>query len=107
LRAAPGLNVNIERGAAGIGADGRVFHPQQTLILGESQPRLAILALATHVVSNATEFQIAPQVGARGIHKLEAQTPVAVVHSEQGWVLVAKDGKLLGYVAQGDLTPTP
>jgi hypothetical protein len=44
-------------------------------------------------------------VGARGIHKLKAQTPIAVVRSEQGWVLVAKEGKLLGYVAQGDLAP--
>ncbi len=78
---------------------------KQTGILGESQPKLAIPAAATHVVSNATEFQIEPQMGARGIHKLAAQTPVTVIHSEQGWVLVAKEGKLLGYVAQGDLTP--
>jgi hypothetical protein len=40
-----------------------------------------------------------------GIHKLDAQTRVTVIHSDQGWVLVAKDGKLLGYVAQGDLAP--
>jgi hypothetical protein len=37
--------------------------------------------------------------------KLAAQTPVTVIDSEQCWVLIAKEGKLLGYVAQGDLTP--
>jgi WD40 repeat protein len=78
---------------------------KQTPILGEQQPKLAIPAAATHLISTATEFQIEPQVGARGIHKLDAQTPVTVIHSDQGWVLVAKDGKLLGYVAQGDLAP--
>jgi hypothetical protein len=56
-------------------------------------------------VASSTELQIQPEFGARGIHKLDANTPVTLVKSDQGWVLVAKGGKLIGYVAQGDLAP--
>ena len=43
-------------------------------------------------------------IGGRHIHKREAQTPVTLVQTDQGWGLVAKEGNLLGYVAQRDLT---
>jgi WD40 repeat protein/uncharacterized caspase-like protein len=78
---------------------------KQTAILAQEEPQATIPTGATHIVSDAIEFQIAPQAGARRIHRLEAQTPVALVNSDKGWVLVAKEGKLLGYVPQASLRP--
>jgi len=78
---------------------------KHTSILTDTDASLSIPAQAMHVVAETTELQIEPQVGARTIHKLDAQTPVTFLRSEQGWVLVARDGKLLGYVPQSHLAP--
>lgn len=37
------------------------------------------------------------------VHQLAPMTIVTLVKSEKGWVLIAKDGKLLGYVAEAKL----
>jgi uncharacterized caspase-like protein/WD40 repeat protein len=78
---------------------------KQTGILEQAEPQVAIPARATHMVSDAIEFQIEPQAGSRRIHRLEPKTPVALVNTQKGWVLVAKEGKLLGYVPKASLTP--
>lgn len=39
------------------------------------------------------------------MQQLDSGTLVTLVRTEQGWTLVARDGKALGHVAQGDLLP--
>jgi hypothetical protein len=39
--------------------------------------------------------------GQEPVEKLTPGTLVRLVRSEQGWVLIAKDGKPLGYLAAG------
>jgi hypothetical protein len=39
------------------------------------------------------------------IQRLATGTPLVVMKSADGWALVAKDGKSLGYVAQSGLVP--
>jgi hypothetical protein len=57
----------------------------------------------THVSGELlTIFEL---TGGKGVvvQRLEPFTAVTMVKSEQGWVLIAKDGKLLGYVAEAKL----
>jgi WD40 repeat protein len=58
----------------------------------------------THVVIQPADVFAAPGAGI-SIQKLEPGTLVALVRTEQGWMLVARDGNVLGYVAQGGLAP--
>jgi WD40 repeat protein len=64
---------------------------------------MIISATPTHV--NVELLQVFKEVGGHGtiITKLPPFTTVTLVKSEQGWVLIAKDGKALGYVADGSL----
>lgn len=39
------------------------------------------------------------------IEKLSPGTLVTLVKTEQGWTLVAKDGKKLGFIADNNLIP--
>jgi TRAP-type uncharacterized transport system substrate-binding protein len=50
-------------------------------------------------------LQIFKEAGGKGttVQQLAPFTTVKLVKSEQGWVLIAKDGKLLGYVAEAKL----
>jgi hypothetical protein len=62
-----------------------------------------ISTTSTHV--NVELLEVFKEVGGHGaiITELPPFTTVTVVKSEQGWVLVAKEGKALGYVADGTL----
>ena len=69
-------------------------------------------AVGEGVPSKPSHVVIAPAdvfatAGGKGtvVANLAPGNAVAVVKAEQGWVLVAKEGKLLGYVAQEDLAP--
>ncbi|MBZ0148457.1 MAG: caspase family protein [Pseudorhodoplanes sp.] len=62
----------------------------------------AIPRKATHVVIQTTEVFTAPQ-GKASVQKLEPGTLVTLIRTEQGWMLVAKDGNMIGYVAQNRL----
>jgi hypothetical protein len=42
---------------------------------------------------------------AESVVRLAPGTQVTLVRAEQGWTLVARDGKALGYVAATDLAP--
>jgi uncharacterized caspase-like protein len=54
----------------------------------------------THVVISAAD--VFAETGARGLsaQKLPPGTLVSVIRTEQSWVLVARDGKMIGYIAQ-------
>jgi hypothetical protein len=58
----------------------------------------------THVVIQATEVFAAPHAGI-SIQKLEPGTLVALIRTEQGWTLVARNGSILGFVAEEELAP--
>jgi hypothetical protein len=64
-------------------------------LLGPSKP--------THV--SAELLQIFKETGGKGaiVQQLPPFTTVTLVKNEEGWVLIAKDGKLLGYVAEAKL----
>jgi WD40 repeat protein len=57
----------------------------------------------THV--NTELLQVYKETGGTGgiVQQLPPFTPVTLVKSDRGWVLVAKDGKLLGYTAETKL----
>jgi Caspase domain len=58
---------------------------------------------ATH--ANLELLQIFEDAGGKGtiVQELPPITAVTVVRTEQGWALIARDGKALGYVAEGKL----
>jgi hypothetical protein len=57
----------------------------------------------THV--NTEQLAIFKKAGGKGqaVQQLPPLTSVTLVKTEKGWVLIAKDGKLLGYVAEASL----
>jgi hypothetical protein len=59
----------------------------------------------THVVSTAANLFAATAPGSAPIRKLSTGTAVTLVKREAGWTLVAREGKILGYVATTDLIP--
>lgn len=59
----------------------------------------------THTISAASELLIQPALGASRVRQLDARTPVTVISSEEGWTLIAREGRMLGYVAARDLAP--
>ena len=56
----------------------------------------------THVVIQPAEV-FAGTEGKTVVRKLNPGTTVTLVKTDKGFVLIAKDGKLLGYVAQAAL----
>lgn len=63
----------------------------------------AISKKPTHVVITPTD--LFPEAGGAGtvVTKLKPGTLVTMVRTESGWTLIAKDGKQLGFVADGSL----
>jgi uncharacterized caspase-like protein len=76
-----------------------------TRVLPEAGPGMAISAKPTHRTAAATELLVKPSLGARRLRKLDASTPVTLINSSAGWTLIARDAKVLGYVASKDLAP--
>ena len=77
---------------------------RQVLELAPAQGDDVIIPIKpTHV--NTELLAIFKEVGGRGavIQQLPSFTPVTLVKSERGWMLIAKDGKALGYVAAAKL----
>jgi WD40 repeat protein len=59
----------------------------------------------THVVPTAADVFSDAVPGSAPIRKLNAGTLVTLVKTGSGWTLIAREGKLLGYVATTDLVP--
>jgi WD40 repeat protein/uncharacterized caspase-like protein len=76
-----------------------------TRVLDDAAPGIVIPQKPTHQIANPTELLVVPALGARRVRKLDASTPVTLVNSEAGWTLIARDAKVLGYVASRDLAP--
>jgi WD40 repeat protein/uncharacterized caspase-like protein len=65
----------------------------------------AIPTKPSHVVVRSMEIYTKPSDASEIVRKIEPGTSVAVIRTEQGWVLIAKDGKALGYVAKSGIAP--
>lgn len=77
----------------------------RTALLPADASDAPIPAAPTHTISAASELLIQPALGAASVRQLDARTPVTVISSEAGWTLVAREGRMLGYVAARDLAP--
>jgi hypothetical protein len=64
---------------------------------------LIISTTPTHVVSELVEVLKSEDATGLVVQKLEPFTSVTLVRSENGWALIAKDGKALGYVTANKL----
>jgi WD40 repeat protein len=76
----------------------------QTRILQDEVTPIAE-AKPTYQLAQTAQLQIKPSAGATVVRSLSAKTPVTVLESNNGWSLVASEGKPLGYVATRDLAP--
>ncbi|OQW58780.1 MAG: hypothetical protein A4S14_07075 [Proteobacteria bacterium SG_bin9] len=77
----------------------------RTALLPADTSETPIPSAPTHTISAASELLIQPALGAARVRQLDARTPVTVISSEAGWTLVAREGRMLGYVAARDLAP--
>jgi uncharacterized caspase-like protein len=76
-----------------------------TRVLDRAVPALKIASEPTHVVTRESELVVQPATATRRVRKLEPNSRVTAVNTEPGWVLVAKEGKTIGYIATRDLAP--
>jgi WD40 repeat protein/uncharacterized caspase-like protein len=77
---------------------------KQTRILQDELTPVAEVK-PNYQMAQTAQLQIKPSLGATVVRSLSAKTPVTVLESNNGWSLVATDGKPLGYVATKDLAP--
>ncbi len=68
-------------------------------------PDAAIPTKPSHVIVRSMEIYTKPSDASEVVRKIEPGTSVALIRTEQGWVLIAKDGKALGYVAESGIAP--
>jgi hypothetical protein len=79
---------------------------RQVAALAPSQGDDVVIPLKpTHV--NTELLAIFKETGGKGavVQELSPFTSVTLLKSEKGWLLIAKDGKALGYVAEAKLQP--
>jgi hypothetical protein len=77
---------------------------KQTRILQDEVTPIAE-AKPTYQLAQTAQLQIKPITGAAVVRSLSAKTPVTVLESNNGWSLIASEGKPMGYVATRDLAP--
>ena len=83
------------------------FHPQNKVAVAAKDEASvdAVPSKPTHVVIAPVDVFGAAGTEGAAVSKLAPGSLVALVRTERGWVLIAKDGKSLGYVAEGSLAP--
>ncbi|MGI9382241.1 MAG: caspase family protein [Methyloligellaceae bacterium] len=80
---------------------------KRTVVLTETEPAPATTnpIKPTHVVIQHSEVFSSPAREGASISRLQPGTGVTLLVTERGWVLVARDGKKLGYVEKSRLVP--
>jgi uncharacterized caspase-like protein len=77
---------------------------KQTRVLqDESAPVAAVKP--NYQLAQSAQLQIQPTAGGTVVRSLSAKTAVTVLESQNGWSMIAADGKPLGYVSTRDLVP--
>jgi hypothetical protein len=78
---------------------------RKTMVLsgGSAEPVVAAPAKPSHVIVAAAWVRESPRAGAAVIVELSPGTQVQLVETKDGWVLVARDGKKLGYLQEKEL----
>ncbi|MGP0089718.1 MAG: caspase family protein [Xanthobacteraceae bacterium] len=72
----------------------------------ESDAAAAVISTKpTHAVNTAAQVFADIGPGSAPVRKLSAGMTVTLVKTEAGWSLIAREGKVLGYVATSDLLP--
>jgi uncharacterized caspase-like protein len=74
-------------------------------VLGTASSEPVILRKPSHVVVTTSEVFAKPGGSAERVDTLAPGTLVTLVRTEQGWTLIARDGKAIGYVSAGGLAP--
>lgn len=77
---------------------------REVAVLDSAADALVVSRKPTHVTIRAADVLPQPS-DSTPTQTLEPGTTVTVMKSEQGWVLIAKDGNPLGYVAASTLVP--
>jgi hypothetical protein len=67
--------------------------------LAPSKGEMIISAMPTHVVTELVEVRKSAGNAETVVQMLNAFTTVTLLKTEAGWALVAKDGRMLGFVA--------
>ena len=78
---------------------------RQAHVLVDKAPAIAMETKPAYQLTQSAQLQIKPSSGATVVRSLSAKTPVTVLESKNGWALVARGGRPLGYVATRDLAP--
>lgn len=77
---------------------------KQIRVLPDALPAVAD-SKPTHQLAQTAQLAIRPGAGQTAVRSLNAKTPITVLKSENGWSLVAQQGRPVGYVATKDLAP--
>ena len=75
---------------------------KQTRVLQDEVAPIAEIA-PTHELMASALLQIEPAAGGTVVRSLSAKTAVTVLESKNGWSLIAREGRPIGYVATRDL----
>ncbi len=67
--------------------------------------KAAIPIKSTHVVIMPADLFAEAGGGGATLRQLKPGAQVTLVRTQQGWTLVAKDGRMLGYLAESALAP--
>jgi hypothetical protein len=70
---------------------------------GDTAPVIA--TKPTHFVPATADLFADTAAGGAPVRKLSAGTTITLIKTEAGWSLIAREGKVLGYVATTDLLP--
>ncbi|MCK1386638.1 caspase family protein [Bradyrhizobium sp. 21] len=76
------------------------------LPVGASVPAANIPTKPTHVVVAPADFYEQTMGAGRKLGQLPTGALVTLVSTDQGWILVARDGKAIGYIAETSLVRT-
>ena len=76
----------------------------QVAMLPATGPSVSIPTTATHVVIMAATVRQSPNDAAAAVTQLDPGTQVRLVQTSAGWVLIAREGKQIGYVEQKSLS---
>lgn len=86
-----------------LGADYQLA--RKTIVIKDETPSIAATKQAK--IAQVAQLQTQPFANASTVRSLNARTKVTVIDSKDGWSLVGRNGRPIGYVATRDLVLSP